>query len=84
MRVFVGSTAIGVGTGLASALFFKRFNLAGGDGAACKNVKGRAGVHNEKGEKGERDEKASVSVGIGSPATSIVPAPPSSRRAPRC
>ena len=67
VRVFVGSTAIGVGTGLASALFFKRFNLAGGDGAACKNVKGRAGVHNEKGEKGERDEKASVSVGIGSP-----------------
>ena len=34
VRVFVGSTAIGVGTGLASALFFKRFNLAGGDGAA--------------------------------------------------
>uniref|UniRef100_A0A7S0IGM3 Cation/H+ exchanger transmembrane domain-containing protein n=1 Tax=Micromonas pusilla TaxID=38833 RepID=A0A7S0IGM3_MICPS len=67
VRVFVGSTAIGVGTGLASALFFKRFNLAGGDGAACKNVKGRAGVHDEKGEKGERDEKASVSVGIGSP-----------------
>ena len=63
VRVFVGSTAIGVGTGLASALFFKRFNLAGGDGP-----KGRAGVDSEKGEKGERDEKASVvSAGIGSP-----------------
>ena len=65
VRVFVGSTAIGVGTGLASALFFKRFNLAGGDGA-----KGRVpGVDDEKGEKGpQRDEKASVvSAGIGSP-----------------
>ena len=63
--MFVGSTAIGVGTGLASALFFKRFNLAGGDGA-----KGRVpGVDDEKGEKGpQRDEKASVvSAGIGSP-----------------
>ena len=65
VRVFVGSTAIGVGTGLASALFFKRFNLAGGDGAVQK--RGRAGVDNEKGEKGERDEKASVSAGVGSP-----------------
>ena len=64
--VFVGSTAIGVGTGLASALFFKRFNLSGG-GDGHKNS-GRSGARDEK---GERDEKASSSVGMGDPEEAV-------------
>lgn len=77
--VFVGSTAIGVGTGLASALFFKRFNLNGliGDGGAGAHAKnsgaknsGRSGARGD--EKGERDEKAaSSSVGTGDPEEAV-------------